>query len=814
MRRAGTPKGAPSSWRRGWEGDWAAPKAATTRWCSGRWSGTTPISTTRSGSRRAGSRVDFQSGANAYLYGTRFFTWLAYVYSPEKVLAWLKRDEGSEPYYSDQFRKIFGLELGQAWRDWIAFEHEFQRQNLAEIRKFPLTPYRTLSGSPIGSISRTCYDEATGVLYAGFRYPGVVEYIGALNTRDGTIKELAEIRRAMSYKVTSLACDPSSGTVFFTNDNRGDASLRDLMAVDVRTGEERELIRDARVGEIVVDPVDKALIGVRHHNGVAMLVRIPKPYDRWQTIHTFPYGVVPYDLDLSPDGRLLSASVAEVSGDQFLRVWEVERIYGGDAKPLSEFKFGQSVPESFVFTPDGRYLYGSSYYTGASNIFRYEVATGAVEAVSNAETGFFRPVPLADGRLVVLTYTGEGFVPAIIEPRPLKDVSAITFLGAEVADKYPVVKTWQVPPPSTVDEQKLITEQGPYVPWRNIGLTNAYPVLQGYKNYAGIGYRFNFEDPLGFASLGVIAAYTPDTNLPSNERGHVDIFGRYEFWKAELAWNRSDFYDLFGPTKRSRKGYAAKLGYDWLLVYDGPRRLDALLDVAWYDQIDTLPSAQNVPTTFTRLLTTSAELKYTDVRQSIGAAEDEKGIAWSVLYTGQQTLGATSPQLQGTLGYGIPLPIPNSSIWSWTSGGIADGANNPTLANFYFGGFGNNYVDDKSIKRYREPQSLPGFDIDEVSALHFVKELVELNAPPIFFEDAGTPGLYLNWLRASVFAAGLWTEPQNPSLRKTYSSFGTQVDLRFSLLHWYGMTLSVGYGAGFQGSRSAGNEWMISLKIM
>jgi hypothetical protein len=761
-----------------------------------------------------GSRVDFQSGANAYLYGTRFFTWLGYVYSPEKVLAWLRRDEGSQRYYSDHFQNVFGLTIDKAWQDWIVFEHGFQRRNLAEIRKFPVTQYRALAGSPIGSMSRTYYDEATGTLYAGFRYPGVVEYIGALNTRDGTVKQIAEIRRGMTYKVTSLAYDASTETIFFTNDNRGDVALRDLMAVNVRTGEEQTLLKDARIGDIVVDPIDKALIGVRHHDGLATLVRIPKPYDRWEKLHAFSYGTVPYDLDISPDGRLLSASVAEVSGDQALRVWQMKAVLDGEMKQVSEFRFGQSVPESFVFTPDGRYLYGSSYYTGASNIFRYEVATGEVEAVTNAETGFFRPVPLADGRLVVLTYTGAGFVPAIIEPRPLKDVSAITFLGAEVAEKYPVVKTWQVPPPSTVDESKLITEEGPYVPLRNIRLTNAYPVLQGYKNYAGVGYRFSFEDPLQFASLGVIAAYTPTSNLPADERGHIDVFGRYQFWKAELAWNRSDFYDLFGPTKRSRKGYAAKLGYDWLLLYEGSRRLDALFDVAWYDQIDTLPTAQNVPTTFTRLLTTSAELKYTDVRQSIGAAEDEKGIAWSVLYTGQETQGATSPQLQGTLGYGIPLPIPNAAIWSWTAGGIANGANNPTLANFYFGGFGNNYVDDKAIKRFREPQSMPGFDIDQVSALHFVKELVELDTPPVFFESVGTSALHLSWLRGSLFAAGLWTEPQNPSLRKTYSSFGAQADLRFSVLHWYGMTLSIGYGVGYQGSHKAGTEWMVSLKIM
>jgi hypothetical protein len=758
-----------------------------------------------------GTKIDFQTEANAYLYGTRFFTWLAYAYSPEKVVAWLRRDDDSKRYYTDQFEQVFGLPMDDAWRKWVAFEHEFQRRNLEKVRRFPITPHQTLAGSAVGSISRMFYDEKTGIIYAAYRYPGVVEHIGALNTRDGSFRRIVDIKGAQHYKVTSFAYDASSGTAFYTNNNYG---MRDLMAVDVHSGQERLLIEHGRIGEIAFNPVDRSLLGVRVENGRATLVRVLPPYDKWDEIYEFPYGFLPHDLDISPDGRLLSASVGEVNGNHLLRVWELEKVLKGDLKPVSEYSFGQSVPESFVFSHDGRYLFGSSYYTGVSNIFRYEVATGDVEAVSNAEVGFFRPVPLADGRMVVLDYTGHGFVPAIIEPRPLKDVSAITFLGTEVADKYPVVKTWQVAPPSAVDDEKVVEQKGPYVPLRSLGLANAYPVLQGYKNSIGIGYHANIEDPLQYARVGITAAYTPSTSLPSDERGHVDIDARYRFWRAALSWNRSDFYDIFGPVKRSRKGYAAKLGYDWVLIYDEPRKLEAVFDVAWYDKIDTLPTAQNVETSFTRLLTTSAELRYTDVRRSIGAAEDEKGVVWSVLYTGQETLGATSPQLQGTLGYGIPLPIHNSSIWSWTAGGIANGANNPTLASFYFGGFGNNYVDDKSIKRYREPQSLPGFDIDEVSALHFVKELVELNAPPIVFESAGTPGLYLNWLRASVFAAGLWTEPQNPSLRKTYSSFGAQADLRFSLLHWYGMTLSVGYGAGFAGSRKAGNEWMVSLKIM
>jgi len=758
-----------------------------------------------------GVKTSFQVGAEAYLYGTRFFTWLAYVYSPEQVIAWIKRDEGSRRNYADQFQHVFGISLESAWHNWIVFEHEFQRRNLQEVRKEPITPQHKLVGSAVGSISRTFYDESSGILYASFRFPGVVDHIGALNTRDGSVRRLADIKRAVTYRVTSFAYDSGSGTAFFTNDN---LAYRDLMAVNVKTGEERMLLEDARIGEIAFNPVDRSIWGVRHNNGIALLVRIPYPYTQWFTVFEFPYEYVPYDLDISPDGRLLSASVSEVNSDQFLRVWEIDKLLVRDVRPLSEFRFGQSIPESFVFDRDGRYLYGSSYYTGVSNIFRYEVATGAVEAVSNAEIGFFRPTPLADGRLLVLAYTADGFVPAMIEPRPLKDVSAITFLGSEVAEKYPVVKTWQVPPPSTVDYDKEVIDKGPYFPARNVVLDNAFPVLQGYKNYIGLGYHANFADPLTYAEVGITAAYTPTSALPGVERGHVEVTGRYLGWRGAFSWNRSDFYDIFGPTKRSRKGYAAKLGYtDWL-IWDEPRRLDLIYDLAYYDKIDTLPNAQNVDTTFTRLATAEVGLHYTDVRRSLGAVDAEKGISWSLVAKASQVKGETTPQIWGTLDFGLPLPIPHSSIWLRSAAGGANGDRNSTVANFYFGGFGNNYIDSRPIQRYREFNTLPGFEIDEVSGLNFVRTMLEWNLPPVVFESVGTPAFHLTWLRPAIFATKLWTDVANAERRQNYGNIGGQADLRFSVLHWYDMTLSVGYAVGFQGSKRAGTEWMVSLKIM
>ena len=61
-----------------------------------------------------GTQIDFQVGANSYLYGTRFMSYLALTYGPEKVNEWLRRSPDSKAYYANQFKHVFGksLELG------------------------------------------------------------------------------------------------------------------------------------------------------------------------------------------------------------------------------------------------------------------------------------------------------------------------------------------------------------------------------------------------------------------------------------------------------------------------------------------------------------------------------------------------------------------------------------------------------------------------------------------------------------------------------------------------------------------------------
>ncbi len=141
-----------------------------------------------------GTEIDFQTGANAYLYGTRFMDYLALTYGPERLLAWWRRDAGSRRYYADQFQQVFGLPLNESWHRWIDFEHDFQRGNLASVHEHPLTEFHDVTRKDLGAVSRSYVSRDGSRLYMAIRYPGQVAHLVSLSRRDGSLTQLAEIR--------------------------------------------------------------------------------------------------------------------------------------------------------------------------------------------------------------------------------------------------------------------------------------------------------------------------------------------------------------------------------------------------------------------------------------------------------------------------------------------------------------------------------------------------------------------------------------------------------------------------------------------
>ena len=764
-----------------------------------------------------GTTIDFQVGTNSYLYGTRFISYLALQHGNDSLMAWVNRSEGSRAYFSSQFQKVFGRSLEDEWAQWIDWERGWQRANLDSIRRNPTTPARPLTDRILGSVSRAFHDTATGSIIVAVRYPGQEAHIASIDIASGAFTRIRDIVGATGLSVTSLAFDPASRTLFYTTNN---ADWRHLVALDLATGGTRVLLRDARIGDLAFSRADRSLWGVRHDNGFSTLVRLPHPYTEWKQIHTLPYGKDLFDLDLSPDGTTLIASMSEISGDQKLVRMQVATLLGGDATPEVLFEFGEWSPSNFVFSRDGRLLFGSSYYSGVSNIFRYDLERRKMDALSNAETGFFKPLPISGDSIVVFAYSRTGFVPSMIANAVALRVSAIRFLGNEIAERRTEVQRLVPREVARSSSDSLVAAAVDYSTSRNFKLDNAYPVVEGYEDAAGNyavagGMRLNFSDRIGATGLELTSSYSPGQNLDAYERLHLRAVFRHWNWKISSALNRADFYDLVGPTKTSRRGYSLALQYQGNLFLDGPTSLGYTLQAAGYGGLATVPEFQDVAASFDRIASFSGDLAYESLRKSLGAIDDELGVTWGTALRGNYVNGVLHPRVRLDASRGFLLPLDHSSLWFRAAAGAALGGHrDDPFARFYFGGFANNWVDHRGIKQFRNTESFPGLAINQVGGATYGKAQVEWMSPPLRFRRVGVPSAYLRWAGLSLFATGLVTDPDREAERRRVASAGAQVDVRLVTLSHLDSTLSLGWAvAGGQGVPT-NSALMFSFKIM
>ncbi|MFI5253137.1 MAG: hypothetical protein ACHQQQ_11995 [Bacteroidota bacterium] len=758
-----------------------------------------------------GTTVDFQTGQNSYLYGTRFMTYLASQYGPEKLIDWVRRNDTTDAYYSSQFERVYKLPLEDSWDQWIEFEHAWQKTNLDSIHQNPVTQYRTIFPTALGSVSRSHVNLSTRTLYAAVNYPGQLAYIAAIDIDHGFIRRLCSVRGPALYYVASLAYDPVRDIIFYTTDNSH--NWRDLNRLDCKTGNSEMLIKDTRTGDLAYNRADSSIWGIQHNNGRSSIVRFPPPYTGWQELLQLDYGRDIFDIDISPDGKYLSAGFLDASGRQRLILMETEKLYMRDGSYQVLHEFENGTPENFIFTDDGKYLYGSTYYTGVSNIVRYDLAAKKMEWVTNCETGFFRPLPIGDS-CIAYRYTGKGFLPVMFKPAPTENVASIQYLGEQVVEKYPIVKSWVLPSPLKINLDSLGVDTSEYNPMSQMRVSSAIPVIEGYKNVPAYGVEIQFLDPLqtqrGTLSLG----YSPNRSFDQTERIHAKIEYHISKWVFKAAMNGSDFYDLFGPTKTSRKGYSAGVTYTDYLIFDQPKTLSYTAKVSGYTGLEQLPDYQNVQTIIDQFATGSLWFTFRNMRRSLGSVDAEEGIKAGFGINGVYVINRGYPQIAGTADYGFLLPVDHLSLWLRTAAGYAPGDRTNPFTNFYFGGFGNNWVDNGDIQRYRTLNSFPGVQIDALGGTDFQKGMVELNFPPVRFKHVGFFSLYSTWMHSHLFASALSTNILSRPDHEIVYNVGSQIDFRLVVFSRLESTLSFGYAMAFEKGWAPSNEFMVSLKLL
>lgn len=796
-----------------------------------------------------GTTTDFQGMSNAYLYGTRFMGYLAHEYGPNSIIDWVKRDEGSKGNYSGNFKKVFNKKIQMVWRDWISFENQFQEENLAKIRQNRVTKAKPLTTKTLGSVSYPHYDAENNKIYFAVGYPGQVAHIAEFDLATNKIKRLKDIPGAALFYVSSLAFDAEKQKLFYTIDNN---TYRDLAEYDLNTGKSKVLQKDFRAGDLAVNKIDASIWGVRHSEGLSTLIRIPysnspnSSYTTWQQIYTLEYGHDIFDIDISPDGEKLSAAVSNIQGKQYLLIYDVASLLDdNDMKVDTVFNFDPASPQSFRFTPDGKYLFGSSYYSSVSNIFRVDMSNypnlsaDDIEAMSNAETGFFRPIVMDDETIFVLNFTTEGFQPSTIPNEVVNKTASINYLGSRTIEKHPALKDWelQIPGVNDIKMEDIVVEEKDYKPSEYMQLNYAFPTVVGYKDHVGIGYNLKFRDLFGLSELTIQFAYTPESwnnrltkegqytvQLDDDETYHFSFdYQKFKLPRSTIniygSWNEVSFYDLFGPSKISRKGISGGLGYQYSFLNSTIRKMELHSDLSGFFGLERSPDFQTITVTgFDNnfFLNFSNQLSYTNRRFSIGAVDYEKGIDTKLSVNVAHSAGTVYPNISAAINLGTSLPIKHTSIWFRNYAGHSFSNTINPFTRFGFAAFGNNYIDYRSSKQYRNTYALPGLQYDALESIiskSFFKSMVELSFPAIRFRELGFFNFFVNWLHPTIFSSVIFSDAG--ASKQTYGNLGVQVDMRMVVLSQQSATLSFGYAkAQNLDNNNSFDEWMISLKLL
>lgn len=759
-----------------------------------------------------GTTVDFQVGANAYLYGTRFITYLAYRYGTEPLFVFYNRTDSSKSFYANQFRQVYNKSVHEAWKEWMAWEKSFQQQNIDRVSAYPLTDFKPLCDKPLGNVSKTEYNSVTGKLYAAINYPGIISQIAEIDVKTGKIRKLATLDSPELYYSTNLAYNPADEKIYISEQN---SKYRSLVEVDVKTGKKKTLLPFSRTGNLVFNQKDKSLWGVRHDNGNAILVKIPAPYKQIIPLYTAPFGRAIFDLDISDRGDKLLATLSGVKGEQSLILFEMEALEQGSTRYETLYELEDNTLTQFRFAGNDEYLIGTSYYTGVSNIWRLRLEDKAFELMSNTETGFFMPLSYREDSLLVLRFERDGMLPGIIPAEVLTDANAIDYLGNLVHQLNPVVEDWSLPPASRNFEAPSESRQEPYQPLREMKFAGLYPDLGGFKETAALGMRLNWRDPLGLSNIELFVATSPWSANELKQKFHLMFDWSYWNWHFSANYNPTHFYDLFGPAKRSRAGYNLGLDYHRSFSLKHPFRSYYEFGIYTYGMLEVLPQYQNIASPIRDFQAATAAYGLSKLRKSLGAVEDEQGYSWDITASSYLAQGSLFPSFVSNQDLGFLLPgMRNTSFWIRNSIGQSLGDRSSGMSYFYFGGFRNNYVDWQPSGQYRKALAFPGAGIDEIKAYNYVKTMAEVNLRPLRLRNVGTTWLYPTYIKSSLFGTHLMTNFDRNTERAHIFNAGVQVDLQLVMFSYLKTTWSLGYARMRQAGLPDKGQWMLSLKLL
>lgn len=746
-----------------------------------------------------------------YLYGTRFIAYLSIKYGTEKIIEWYKTLP-DEFYYNNysKFYDIYGVDFDDAWEDFTDYESEFQKENINVLSKSGVTDLKKISDENLGWVTQPFYDSKSNTILVGAHKSGELACVKKINLNNYKKEEVTTLPSPSMIQVSSFAFDEAYQNLFFTTNNN--QLYRDVWIKDLKTGSERCILPDVRVGHLTISAEKHELWGIQHVGGRAILVRSKYPYTELQSLVVFNVGDELLQLSINQKGDFLAATLHRSNGQQSIILADIQEIDRG--KPFLYKTISSSgTPEGPAWSKNGRFIYWSAYTNGVSNIYRYDLKTENIIALTNVLTGVFRPVEISDDSLLAFEFSTEGFIPVIFKIKQAEKLPAINYLGQKIFDRSPELINLTLKPANDVFDKKNISIEKSYNGLAQLSFKTFIPVITGFQSRIVLGIFSQINDPLMMHDFIIEAGISPFKETTKDIKYHLRLKYSYN-QKFILAaeHNASDFLDLFNKRKRGMLGSKYSVGYTNYWVYDNPLKIKQNTELSVYNGIKFInDNLTEVKQPDFAVFKTEFDLKY--LRKTIGSIDWESGEQFKFTVLGYAS-NPNAPEYSGQVfsefdKFFLTLFDHNVFHIKLFAGYHFVNENLPETK-FFFGGFGNRAIENEPVKQYSKMFRFAGVPIYSIVSDKFFKVMFENSFPPFRIPNIYLSKHDLKNINLSIFSNLLISD--SPTIDKIINA-GAQINILFE--HWANLESTVSFGfANAWWKNGNDKEWFISWKLL
>lgn len=464
----------------------------------------------------AGNQFTWPGSNAAYIYGGKFWAYLADTYGQDKVVEFSKRYSDSIWLFSlnNKARKTFDNKnffmLHREWKAGLTEKFEKLRQELVSEGLTPLEEIKQIKGV----ISNpTLSRDGKYLLYTQVNYFDPPEL--RIRRTDGT--EDKRIKKKVIGNQFSFSPDGKKVIYSRIARYRGYYLYYDIYELDLKTKKSKRVTYGKRAFHPDYSPDGKKIVYASNKLTTTQLFLWDIEEKKASPL-TKPQKAVQFSNPrFSPDGKLIAVSQWK-KGQRDIYLYDLE------GNVVTQVTNDTAIDNNPSFSPDGKNLFYSSDLTGITNIYRYELNPGVTERITNVLTGLFSP-QYANGKIYLKHYFGRGYDLKSMDYDPTAPgiVAAIVDLAimavAEAAESRKVHEE--------IDEAMYTDLLPTEVPDLDLEPKKYNPFRKLYPRYIQPGFFF-----------------TDDTFLLSGSIGSLDPILRHQ-WSAGVTY-RSDASFLGG----------------------------------------------------------------------------------------------------------------------------------------------------------------------------------------------------------------------------------------------------------------------------